>query len=66
MGQQKNNVEYAELCKTISKTLREDIRDYNTKSVEKAVENNKGIKKVIDRQEGSKKLKEEDGTVATD
>lgn len=69
-GQAKDNIEYAELCKTIRKSVREDIRDYNTKAVEEAVEQNKGIKKVMNRQEGNKKLipamKEADGTITTD
>lgn len=69
-GTNKDNIEYVKLCKTIRKKVREDIRDYNTKSIVQAVENNRGIMKVLERKEGSKKLipamKEADRTVTTD
>ena len=44
-GTATNNIEYAELCKTIRKKTRDDIRQYNTNLVKVAVENNKGLKK---------------------
>ena len=46
-GTATNNIEYAELCKTIRKKTRDDIRQCNTNLVKVAVENNKGLKKAL-------------------
>ncbi|KAL1447418.1 hypothetical protein WDU94_003530 [Cyamophila willieti] len=39
-----NNIEYRDLCKTIRKRLRDDIRKYNTDIVQKAIEDNTSLK----------------------
>ena len=36
------NIEYAEICKTVRKLLRDDIREYNTMRVKEAVQTGKG------------------------
>ena len=47
MKQQMNNhriIEYTELCKTIRKKMREELRSHNTKIVRNAIEQGKGLK----------------------
>ena len=41
-GTPRTSIEYAEICKTIRKLVRDDIREYNTIRVKKAVETGKG------------------------
>ncbi len=48
-GTARNNIEYAELCKTIRKKTRDDLRQYNTNLVPVAVKNDKGLKKATQR-----------------
>lgn len=66
----RNKIEYAEICKTISKKMKTDLRDYNTKCVKEALEKNKSIKKankklIIGKQQIIQ-LKEENGDIITD
>ena len=65
----RERIEYSELCKTIRKKMREDIREYNTMRVKEAIENGKGLKKSLNNKEGCRvmipSLKEEDGTITT-
>ena len=63
------NVEYAELCKTIRKQMRNEIRNYNVSVVEKAISVNKGLKAAIKSLHNRKHivaLKAEDGTIIRD
>jgi hypothetical protein len=65
----KETIEYCELCKTIRKMLREDLRDHNTMRVKKAIENGKGMKKSTNIKHGYKilipALQEENGSICT-
>ncbi|MEE4247402.1 MAG: reverse transcriptase domain-containing protein [Kangiellaceae bacterium] len=65
----REKIEYIELCKTIRKKMREDIREYNTMRVKEAIENGKGLKKSVSTKDGCKvmipSLKEQDGTTTT-
>ena len=67
-GTVRDRVEYSELCKTIRKMMRDDIREHNTLKIKEAMETGKGLKKVKS-QEGRKllilALKEKDGHVTT-
>lgn len=45
MNRDKHNVEYSELCKTIRKKMRQDVREYNTEKVREAIEKNTSITK---------------------
>ena len=56
-----------EICKTIRKLVRDDIREYNTMRVKKAVETGKGLKKAVNREQCKviPSLKEEDGSITT-
>ena len=70
VGQQidRTNTEYAEICKTVRKLLRDDIQEYNTMRVKEAVETGKGRKKAINKEECKvmiPSLKEEDGSIIT-
>ena len=62
------STEYNELCKTIRKRLREDLREHNTMKVKEAVESRKGLKKAKEK-EGCKvlipALQEQNGTITT-
>src|SRR5713101_6851920 len=47
LNQDKNNIskiEYSELCKTIRKNIRQDIRKYNTNQIENTIKTNKNMK----------------------
>ena len=58
------NIEYAELCKTIRKRMRQDLRDANTKKVKDAIETGRGLKKCtsgVGRKTLTQALKERDG-----
>ena len=62
------NIAYAEICKTVRKLSRDDIRQYNTMRVKKAVETGKGLKKDATKEECKvmiPSLKEEDGSIIT-
>ena len=64
----REKVEYSELCKTIRKKMRADLREHNTMKIKIAIESRKGLKKASNNQ-GPKvlipALKEEDGTITT-
>ena len=67
-GIPRTNIEYAEICKTVRKLLRDDIREYNTMRVKEAVETGKGLKKATTKEECKvmiPSLKEEDGSIIT-
>ena len=62
------NIEYTEICKTVRKLLRDDIREYNTMTVKESVETGKGLKKATNKEECKvmiPSLKEEDGSIIT-
>ena len=46
----REKVEYTELCKTIRKKMRADLREHNTMKVKIAIESRKGLKKANDNQ----------------
>jgi hypothetical protein len=68
--QPKDKIEYVELCKTIRKQMREEIRKYNVDVVAKALAENRGMKSVRANALYNKKrivaLKAEDGSIITD
>ena len=47
----RENIKYSELCKTIRKKMREDIREHNTMRVKEVIESGKGLKKTTKRKE---------------
>ena len=63
----RDKAEYQELCKTIRKMMRDDIRQHNTMRVKEAIDCGKGIQKTT--RDGRKSLIpslcEQDGTVIT-
>ena len=65
----REKIEYSELCKTIRKSMREDIREHNTMRIREAIESGRGLQKATYSREGCKvlipSLKEQDGTVTT-
>ncbi|XP_046863182.1 uncharacterized protein LOC124456919 [Xenia sp. Carnegie-2017] len=65
----REKIEYSELCKTIRKKTRQNLREANTKRIREAVESGKGLKKSTTG-DGKKALiqalKEKDGKVTTD
>ena len=67
-GIPRTNIEYAEICKTVRKLLRNDIRQYNTMGVKEAVETGRGLKEATNKGECKVmilSLKEEDGSIIT-
>ena len=66
----RENIEYTELCKTIRKKMRQDLREFRTKEIEHALETGKGLKKCSSSNVGSKSLiqslKEVDGSIIID
>ena len=52
----RNNIEYIEICKTIRKKIKADIREYNTKVVANAISNNTGLKKATQKVKAHKNL----------
>ena len=42
-GIPRTNIEYAKICMTVRKLLRDDIREYVTMRVKEAVETGKGL-----------------------
>jgi len=65
----RNEIEYAELCKTIRKRIRQDLREANTSRIREALETGKGLKKCTTS--GGKKaliqaLREKDGSETSD
>ena len=50
-GIPRTSIEYAEICKTVRKLLRDDTREYNTMRVKEAVETGKGLKKATTKEE---------------
>jgi len=65
----REKIEYSELCKTIRKTMREDIREHNTMRIKEAIESGKGLQRAANSKEGCRvlipSLKEQDGTTTT-
>ncbi|XP_046863217.1 uncharacterized protein LOC124456959 [Xenia sp. Carnegie-2017] len=65
----REKIECSELCKTIRKKTRQNLREANTKRIREAVESGKGLKKSTTG-DGKKALiqalKEKDGKVTTD
>ena len=49
-GTSHTNLEYVEICKTIRKPVRDDIREYNTIRVKKAVERRENFKKATNKE----------------
>ena len=71
-GKDKNareRTECSEICKTIRKKTREDIREHKTTRVKEAIENKKGLKKATNNKEGYKvmipSMKEEDRSLTS-
>ena len=63
------NIEYADICKTVRKLLRDGIREYNTMRVKEAVKTGNVLKKATTKEECKvmiPSLKEEDGSIITD
>ena len=64
----RTHIEHADICKTVRKLSRDDIREYNTMRVKEAVETGKGLKKATTKEECKvmiPSLKEEDGSIIT-
>jgi len=65
-GTPRNDIEYAELCKSIRREIKEDVRKFNEKVIQEAIENNKSMKKTKQRLAIGKKqilgVQKEDGT----
>ena len=63
-------IEYVELCKTIRKRMRDEIRKYNVGIIEQAIRANKGLKAArLNIRYGKRQMvaiKAEDGTIITD
>ena len=67
-GIPRTNIEYAEICKTVRKLLRDNIREYSTMRVKEAVETGRGLKKATTKEECKvmiPSLKEENGSIIT-
>jgi hypothetical protein len=64
------NIEYAELCKTVRKKMREEIRNYNVQIVQKALTDNRGLKAASLKVKQGKSLmvaiRNKDGSITTD
>ncbi|ELT97455.1 hypothetical protein CAPTEDRAFT_193412 [Capitella teleta] len=65
----RNEIEYAEISKTIRKKMRQDLREAKTREIQEALEKGKGLKKCATS--GEKKaliqtLREKDGSETTD
>ena len=62
-------IEYSEMCKTIRKKKREDLRENNTMKVKISLETGKGLRRVSEkfgRQVMIPSLKEQDGKILTE
>jgi hypothetical protein len=63
-------IEYTELCKTIRKRIRDEIRGYNVLVVQNALQNNKGLKSTKTQSKRGQQLmtaiKAKDGKIVTD
>ena len=67
-GIPRTHTEYAEICETIRKLVRDVIREYNTVRVKEALETGKGLKKASNKEESKvmiPSLKEDDGKITT-
>ena len=73
LNQDKNNIskiEYSELCKTIRKNIRQDIRKYNTNQIENTIKTNKNMK-IMRRNLNTGRdqilnIREKDGNITSD
>ena len=67
---QYSKIEYRELCKTVRKQMREEIRKYNVQLVQKALTENKGLKSAKLKTKEGKSLmvaiRNKDGSITTD
>ena len=65
-----SKIEYVELCKTVRKQMRDEIRKYNVQLVQKALTDNKGLKSAKLKTKEDKSLmlavRNNDGGVTTD
>ena len=64
----RTNIEYADICKTVRKLLRDDTREYNTMRVKEAMGSGKGLKKATKNEKCKVMIsspKEEDGSIIT-
>ena len=52
-GTAKDNIEYTELCKTIRKLMRQDIREHSTLQIKEAVQTGKGLKRLPTTKKGT-------------
>ena len=69
-ARQYSKIEYKELCKTVRKQMRNEIRKYNVQLVQKALTENKGLKSAKLKTKEGKSLmvavRNKDGSIATD
>lgn len=69
-GNIKNKIEYVELCKTIRKRIKEDIRNYNVRFIERTLNEGQGLKKTKRKLTAFKKqmfaLRLKDGEIIKD
>src|SRR5438477_11228144 len=67
---QYSKIEYVELCKTVRKQMRDEIRKYNVHLVQKALTDNKVLKSAKLKTKEDKSLMEairnKDGSITTD
>ena len=66
-GMPSTNIEYAEICKTVRKLLRNNIREYTTMRVKEALKTGKGLQKATNKEECKvmiPSLKEEGGSIS--
>src|SRR5271154_2151023 len=67
---QYSQIEYRELCKTVRKQMREEIRKYNVQLVQKALTENRGLKSATLKTKEGKSLmvaiRNKDGSITTD
>ena len=67
---QYSKIEYRELCKTVRKQMREEIRKYNVQLVQKALTENRGLKSAKLKTNEGKSLmvaiRNKDGSITTD
>jgi len=64
------NIEYTELCKTIRKRMKTEIRNYNSKKVQETIEDNRSYKATKRKLTNGKSqmiaIKDEDGNIIYD
>ena len=69
-GTKYGKIEYIELCKTVRKKMREEIRSYNVQIVQKALTENRGLKAATLKTKQGKSLmvavRNKDGSITSD